>query len=322
MTVVRVPFDPEVQPIVEEWAANPSITLDFVRSTRGLAEPGPSDLEIVGERDIDVVDRVVPGPAGAPDIALTVFTPRGAPGTRPALYNIHGGGMMIGSRHMDTPRLAELVDELGVVAINVDYRLAPENPYPAAVDDCYSGLLWTVEHAAELGIDPERLVVMGGSAGGGLAAAMALKARNENGPALAGQLLLCPMLDDRMITPSSTQYQGVGTWTREANVVGWAALLGEHYDANDVPDYAAPGRADDLSGLPSAFIEAGAAELFRDEDVAYASRIWATGGQCELHIWAGGCHGFDMFVPDSAVAGAARAARSSWLRRTLGLALA
>ena len=179
--------------------------------------------------------------------------------------------------------------------------------------------MWLHENAASLGVDPDRIVVMGGSAGGGLTAAVALLARDRRGPRMIGQLLLCPMLDNTNSTLASLQYDGVGTWRRDANLLAWACVLGDdRADSLDAPAYAAPTRATDLSGLPPAFVEVGAAEMFRDEDVEYASRIWATGGQAELHVWAGGCHGFDLYMPDSEIANAALATRSSWLRRVLG----
>jgi acetyl esterase/lipase len=228
--------------------------------------------------------------------------------------------MISGTRGMDTGRLVDLVLAIGVVAVNVEYRLAPEHPDPAPVEDCYAGLQFLAGAAAELGVDPARIVVMGGSAGGGLAAGVALLARDRGGPALAGQLLLCPMIDDRNTTVSSHQYAGIGTWTRELNLVGWSALLGDAAGGDGpVSPYAAPTRATDLSGLPPAFIEAGSAELFRDENVEYASRIWAVGGDAELHIWSGGIHGFDVYAPESELAGAAIETRLSWFRRALSL---
>ncbi|MGH8890200.1 MAG: alpha/beta hydrolase, partial [Acidothermaceae bacterium] len=225
--------------------------------------------------------------------------------------------LVMGNRFMDTPRLAALVIEFGLVAVNVEYRLAPEHPGRAPVDDCYAGLEWTAKNAAELGIDPSRLIVMGGSAGGCLSAGVALMARDLGGPALAGQLLLTPMLDDRNQTVSSFQYESVGTWTRNANLFSWGAVLGEEVGRPDVSAYVAPARATDLSNLPPAYIELGSAELFRDEGADYASRIWAAGGEAELHIWNGGFHGFDMFCATSALTADALAARSSWLRRLL-----
>jgi acetyl esterase/lipase len=208
-------------------------------------------------------------------------------------------------------------EQLGAAVVSVEYRLAPETPHPGPVEDCYAGLAWTAGHAGELGIDPARVIVGGASAGVGLAAAVALLARDRGGPALLGQMLLCPMLDDRNETPSSYQMAGIGIWDREANEVGWTALLGAARGGPDVSPYAAPARATDLSGLPPAFIEVGSAETFRDEDVAYATGIWQAGGQAELHVWPGGFHGFTGMVPDAAISKAATAAQQGWLRRIL-----
>ncbi|MFF8593929.1 alpha/beta hydrolase [Streptomyces sp. NPDC015220] len=326
MPVTPVPFDPALNGVLQamsqgQEAAPPSpATVEAMRASASLM-PTPSVSEVIGAREIDAEERTVPGPEGAPDLDVTVLRPRRPAGPVPGLYNIHGGGMVSGHRHQDTARLADLVEELGVVAVNVEYRLAPEHPDPAPVEDCYAGLRWMSEHAAELGVDPRRVVVMGGSAGGGLSAGVALLARDRGGPPLAGQLLLCPMLDDRNTTVSSHQYDGLGTWQRAMNLLGWRALLGDRAGdpAAEVPVYAAPARAGDLSGLPPAFVEAGSAELFRDEDVAYASAVWAAGGQAELHIWQGAFHGFDVFAPDHEVTRAALAARLSWLRRVLEL---
>lgn len=324
--VARVPFDPEIAPVLDALAQNPQPALS--RETLHLSRDGaatmfPSTEEVIGDLPIDTFELVVAGPAGAPDIELTVLVPRGHDATKPALpalYNIHGGGMIVGHRSWETARMVELVAELGVVAVNVEYRLAPENPFPAGVEDCYAGIAWLSEHAAELGVDADRIVVMGGSAGGGFSAAVSLLARDRSGPAIAGQLLLCPMLDNTNTTVSSHQYAGVGTWTREANLLAWECVLGEELAySREASAYAAPTRATDLAGLPPAFIEVGAAEPFRDEDVEFASRIWAVGGTAELHVWSGGFHGFDMYAPQSELTRAALASRFSWLRRILGL---
>jgi len=317
-----VPFDPEVQAVLDLIAASPQppLTRDTL-PREGTDRMFPSNDDVIAGRAIDWEDRVVPGPDGAPHIEITVFRPRGHDGDAlPALYNIHGGGMIVGHRSWETARVVDLVDELGVVGVTVEYRLAPEDPYPAGVEDCYAGFTWLAENAASLGVDPERIVVMGGSAGGGFSAAVALLARDRRGPRMAGQLLLCPMLDNTDTTVASRQYDGIGTWQRETNLLAWSCVLGDELAfSEDAPAYAAPARATDLSGLPPAFIEVGAAELFRDEDVEYAGRIWATGGQAELHVWAGGAHGFDMYMPDAEISRAALATRSSWLRRILGL---
>ena len=324
--MIPVPFDPEIAPVIDALAADPQPPLSretLPQSRAGAATAFPAAADVIGDLPIDAEDRVISGPAGAPDLEITILTPRGHDASAPALpvlYNIHGGGMIVGHRSWETGRLVELVAELGVIAVNVEYRLAPENPYPAGVEDCYAGLVWLAENAASIGADPERIVVMGGSAGGGFSAAVALLARDRGGPAIAGQLLLCPMIDNTNSTVSSHQYAGLGTWTREANLLAWECVLGEELAySTDAPAYAAPSRATDLSRLPHAYIEVGAAEPFRDEDIVYASRIWAVGGEAELHVWSGGFHGFDMYAPASEVTRAALAARFSWLRRVLRL---
>ncbi|MEV6154612.1 alpha/beta hydrolase [Nonomuraea sp. NPDC052129] len=164
---------------------------------------------------------------------------------------------------------------------------------------------------------PERIIVAGGSAGGGLAAALALMARDRGGPALFAQMLMCPMIDDRNDTASARQLVGLGVWDQASNQGGWTALLGDARGTNDVSPYAAPARAADLSGLPPAFIDVGSAETFRDEDVTYASRIWQAGGSAELHVWPGGFHGFDGLVPQAVLSQNAREARARWLGRIL-----
>lgn len=283
----------------------------------GMLPPDPAVL--VGTAPVDVRDIQIPGPKPAdPDVTLTIVSPRGRVQGAPGLYAIHGGGMVLGNRFMAVGSVIPLVVEFGAVAVCVEYRLAPENPWPAGVEDCYAGLAWFGQHAVELGVDPHRLLVMGSSAGGGLSAAVSLLARERGGPALVGQLLDAPMIDDRNQTASTRQYDLRGVWDRNNNDTGWTALLGDAVGTDAVHWSAAPARATDLSHLPPAYIEVGSAEIFRDEAVDYATRIWATGGQAELHVWAGAHHGFSGFSPDAIVSKAADAARLSWLRRVLG----
>jgi acetyl esterase/lipase len=155
------------------------------------------------------------------------------------------------------------------------------------------------------------------SAGGGLAAATALLARDRGGPHLVGQLLIYPMLDDRNDSASAAQMAGVGSWDRTANATGWWAYLGDRAGGPDVPGHAAPARVEDLGGLPPAFVDVGSAETFRDEDVAYAERLWRCGGDAELHVWPGGCHAFDFLAPEAMLSRNARATRVRWLTRVL-----
>ncbi|WP_181774296.1 alpha/beta hydrolase [Amycolatopsis pittospori] len=304
-------FDPELAAALEGMPSGPPLGPESLASVRRmLAEGNLSCAEAIGDRDLVWEDRAVPGT----DVVVTVVKPRDARGA-PGFYNIHGGGMVLDDRFADLPRMVALVEEFGFVAVTVEYRLAPEHPHPAPLEDCYAGLTWMAENASDLGFDPAKLIVGGGSAGGGLSAGVALLARDRGGPALAGQLLLCPMIDSANDSASTVEFAERGVWSRAANEFGWRSLLN-----GQTSPYAVPATAADLTGLPPAFIEVGAAEIFRDEDVDYARRLWAAGVPTELHVWAGAYHGFDRFAPDSEVTRAALAARASWLRRTIGRA--
>ncbi|NRQ39125.1 alpha/beta hydrolase [Nonomuraea sp. NN258] len=267
--------------------------------------------------DVAIEDRHVPGPEGAPDVRLRIYRPDGDPAERPGLYWIHGGGMIMGTPEGNDDQLIEYVEELGLVAVSVDYRLAPEHPHPAPVEDCYAGLAWTAKNAGELGLDPARLAVGGGSAGGGLAAATVLLARDRGGPEVAFQLLVCPMLDDRNTTPSSHEFATAVVWDRAANLYGWKALLGDLAGTDDVSPYAAPARATDLAGLPPAFIDVGELEVFRDECADYALRLARAGVSTEFHLYPGAFHGFDVMVPGVELSRRAAATRKAALARAL-----
>ncbi len=316
------PFDAELRPALDLTAAagRPAFTLENIPLIRQAPPPYPvpTDEDLLRGGAFAVRTERVPGPAGAPGVPLLICRPADVSAPVGCLYFIHGGGMIFGSNR--TGGLLGVLDHaerLKLAVVSVEYRLAPETPHPGPVEDCYAGLCWTVAHAAELGVDPARVIVSGVSAGGGLAAAVALLARDRGAPALLGQLLGCPMLDDRNESPSARQMAGVGIWDRAANEVGWTALLGDARGGPDVSPYAAPARASNLSGLPPAFVDVGSAETFRDEDVAYASRIWQAGGAAELHVWPGGFHGFTGAVPQAAVSRAAVAAQRDWLSRLL-----
>ncbi|MFI9803009.1 alpha/beta hydrolase [Streptomyces sp. NPDC052301] len=322
MSLVPPPFDPELAATLEPATdvIAPGFTLDDLEAARRETGPelfGLLDLTLDGAFEVE--DRTVPGPAGAPDISLLVCRPTAPPlaPPLPVLYHVHGGGMMLGTNRAGVTEPLAWAHELGAVVVSVEYRLAPEHPHPAPVEDVYAGLLWTARHAGEIDGDPDRIVVVGASAGGGLTAALTLLSRDRQGPAPIGQLLMSPMLDDRNDSVSSRQMAGRGAWDRTANETAWTALLGERRGGPDVSPYAAPARATDLSALPPAFLDVGSAETFRDEVVTYASRMWQAGGAAELHVWPGGCHGFDALAPEAALSRAARAARRTWVRRLL-----
>lgn len=316
------PFDPELAAMLAlvNLHVPSSLSGEAITALRaaGDALPTPALDDFAREGRFLVEERTVPGPEGAPDVCLLIARPAAATTARPVVYFTHGGGMVIGNNRLGVEEVLDWAEEFELVVVSVEYRLAPENPHPAPIEDCWAGLRWTFENAAGIGADPSRVLLAGVSAGGGLAAALGLLARDRGGPAPIGQLLLSPMLDDRNDTPSAVQMAGIGIWDRTSNATGWGALLGDAAGGPDVSPYAAPARARDLAGLAPAFVDVGSAETFRDESLAYASRIWQAGGSAELHVWPGGFHGFDGLVPHAMLSRDARAARVRWLRRILG----
>lgn len=314
----RPPFDPELDAVISAIGGQiPVVTPETIPALRTMELPVDASGDPLAAAGVTRREITVPGYEGA-ELAASVLARADHSGTGPGIYHIHGGGMVSGERMMGVEQVLPWIVEHDAVAVTIEYRLAPEFPDPYPVEDCYAGLLWTADHSAALGIDPGRIIVAGASAGGGLAAGTALLARDRKGPAIAGQVLICPMLDDRDHTVSTVQYDDAGTWVRQSNQTGWSALLGDRRGTDDVSVYAAPARATDLSGLPPAFVECGSAELFRDEDVAYATALWHAGVQAELHVWAGGFHGFHMMAPHTAVAQSAITARNAWVARLLG----
>lgn len=322
MTYVPVPYDPELEDglamfleMVERVPLRAHTILENRQIFANLLQPME---EIVGDQPVEWWDVQVPGPEGAPEVTVTVIRPKErAAVPAPAIYEIHGGGYVLGTRFFGIEALIASAIERGTIGVSVEYRLAPEHPHPAAAEDCYAGLVWLAENAEELGVDPDRIVVSGFSAGGGLAAAVALMARDRQGPPIAGVYMGAPMIDDRNNTVSSYQYDGLGAWDRNNNDTGWNAALGEIRGTDAVHPYQAPARATDLANLPHTYIDVGAAEVFRDEAIDYASRIWADGGSCELHVWSGGYHGFASTMT-AKVSQAALAAKENWLSRIIG----
>ena len=312
---MRPPFDPEVEPaLVQLEAELPVMTPDIIPALRaGFTTP---DVDgVLAERSVTRHDVTVPGYRGD-GITLSVLSKEGRSGTRPGIFHLHAGGGIVGDRFLGVEVLGDWVHRYDVVVVTVEYRAAPEFPDPYPVEDSYAALVWTAEHAEELGIDPARILLEGNSYGGGLIAGLALMARDRRGPALLGQLLMYPALDDRQATVSAEQFDDV-RWDGGLGRLGWSALLSERLGTEDVSIYAAPARAGDLSGLPPAYLSCGSAEVCRDECVAYATRLWEAGVQAELHVWAGGFHGFEGFAPDATVTRALLHARDNWMTRML-----
>ncbi len=275
--------------------------------------------------DVVVEDRSAPGSAGAPAVPVRLYRPRHARGPVPALVWIHGGGMIIGDAVQDQRANLALVRELGIAVVSVDYRLAPEHPFPAPLDDCYAALHWVWANGDELGIRPDRVAVGGASAGGGLAAGLALMAADRAEVPVVFQLLVYPMLDDRTTLRADLDDSHLRLWNRASNAFGWAAYLygdgdeagGGHGGGGEVSPYAAPARRDDLAGLAPAWLGVGTCDLFHDEGVAYARRLAAAGVACHLQVVLGGYHAFDVVQPRARLSREFRAGYVAALRQAL-----
>ncbi|WP_248924671.1 alpha/beta hydrolase [Paenibacillus hamazuiensis] len=239
-------------------------------------------------------ERYVPGDAGNPDVRIKIYEPKVKEKILPGVLYIHGGGYILGSADMMDPALQQLVPDLHCVIVSVDYRLAPEHPFPAPLEDCYAALKWFSEHAEELGVDSSRIAVVGPSAGGGLTAALSLLARDRKGPPILFQMPLYPMIDDRNMTKSSNEITDERVWNKAKNQLAWNLYLGEK---GEVSPYAAPARATDLSGLPPTYTCIGDLDPFRDETIDYVLRLTQAGVPTEFHLYPGCFHGFEEYFP-------------------------
>jgi acetyl esterase/lipase len=258
--LLRPPFDRELEiarnTVLEQVPT--AVTIDRLAQSRANVARATVPVEtVLGDRPIMVEHHTVPPGPETPEVTVSVLRKCEPEQAAPAVFYLHGGGFMFGNRFGDLDMVADWVDELGVVGVSVDYRLAPEHPYPAPLEDCYAALVWAADHAGDLGIDRDRIILAGLSSGGGLAAGLALLARDRGGPALAGQLLIGPMLDDRNNTLSAEQFVGVGMWDRTSNETGWTAYLGADHATADISPHASPARATDLTGLPSTYLDCG-----------------------------------------------------------------
>jgi len=312
------PLDPEVAAALAVQLDRPSpITEADIPAKRAEDDVVSAATQArIAELGLERTDLEVTGHDGAV-VPLTLIHRHDRTLTSPLVYYLHGGGMMLGTRWSGSDVFLEWIDRYNAVVATIEYRRAPEFRYPVPQEDCYAGLLHLAAHAESLQLNVSTALLAGISAGAGLVASVALMARDRGGPAVAGQLLIAPMLDDRGDTRSTLQFP-TGMWNALENRLAWRALLGDLDGTDDVPAYAAPARAAELGRLPPAFIEVGSAEVFRDEAVAYASRIWAAGGQADLHVWGGGFHGFGTFEHTVLAQGAAHSLRN-WMDRILGV---
>jgi acetyl esterase/lipase len=284
--------DPDLLPLIERMPGF-RFSRDTLAATRTMMQA--MRPAAAPPADVDVSERRIAGPNGAPDVGVVITRPKAAGSGRPGILHIHGGGYIMGTAAMNVLTDAAYAMQLGATVVSVDYRLAPETPHPGPVEDCYAALAWLHAQAAELGVDRERIAVTGESAGGGLAAATVLLARDRAQYAVAFQHLVSPMLDDHTTTQSdASPHLGEFVWTRDANLFGWTALLGGAPGGVDVSPYAAPARMADLSRLPPTFLACGALDLFLEENLDYARRLMRAGVATEVHIYPGAPHGFMM----------------------------
>jgi triacylglycerol lipase len=291
--------DPELAPILD-LLPDMRVSAETLDATRArIAAMTQMGLD-TADRTVAVTEHVAPGLNGAPDVRVRLYKPIGLRADAPVIYHIHGGGFLFGSAALGDPRNRQWAKAADAALVSIDYRLAPEHPYPAALDDCHAVLAWLHAEGPSLGLDPARIALRGESAGGSLAAALCLKMRDEAGPKIAFQLLIYPMLDDRTcVAAEPNPFAGQFVWDHESNAFGWSSWLGRSPGSADVPHLAAPARAKDLSGLPPTMIATAALDMFVDENLAYAGRLIRAGVPTELYVAPGAFHGFESMVPDA-----------------------
>ncbi len=318
---MRYPYDPELAAALT-MMAEVDIT-DLAAARAAQAREVAVRVAAADTTGVTVTQIHAPGPADGPDVPLRVYRPRVSAQAEavalPVLYSIHGGGFVLGFPDVDHESNMRLCRDVGAVVVSPDYRLAPEHPYPAALEDCYAGLCLLEKNATELGLRPDRIAVCGDSAGAGLATALAMLTRDRGGPQVCFQYLCSPALDDRLTTPSAVTYTDTPVWNRRCAEISWAAYLGaEVPGSDDVPPYAAPSRADaaQLAGLPPALVSVMHFDPLRDEGIAYAQSLLAAGVHAELHVYPGTFHGAAMVEHAAVIRRSAEDAAGA-LRRAL-----
>lgn len=302
---VNMTIDPELAEVLAALPDGMDLTAGLGDTTTvRLLRSTPDIMAMMGitlatDERVTVANSEIPGPDGAPDVGVRIYSPRASPAPAPMMVYFHGGAFIIGDLYTEEHRCLRLAADGGCVVVSVDYRLAPENPFPAGVEDCYAALRYATAHARELGGDADRIAVGGASAGGALAAAVAQMARDRGAPPLVLQMLIYPVIDDRMDTHSMRSFTSTPVWTSGSTAQMWDSYLGVPRDY--VSNYAAPGRATDLSDLPPAYVMTAELDPLRDEGISYAQRLLQAGVPTEMHCFAGACHGFDLLAPDIAV---------------------
>jgi len=295
-------LDPELKgPIKQMLSQMPPTDFNDIPAARAASQQMmaamKSQLPVIP--GVITEDKKIPGPKGEPDVTVRLYWPEKQSGLLPALLWIHGGGYILGEIDQEDFTAKQFSLAGNCVVVSVEYRLAPENPYPAPLEDCYAALKWLAAHSRDLKVDPSRIAIGGASAGGGLAAGLSILARDRAEVKTVFQLLIYPMINDCNVAPPSDVLPDTLFWTRENNLQGWRSYLGCEPGGTGISCYAAAFRAENLEGLPPAYITVGDIDLFAEEDVEYARRLIAAGVPTELHVYPGGCHAFDMLVPNA-----------------------
>ncbi len=291
-------IDPEIVAMLDGFPDNNFSDENIVAVRKNMAEMMASmpSKKIQG---VSVREKYIDGVGFK--IRILIYTPENNLNERPALFHVHGGGYVVGSPEDFDGRNQLLCKELEAVIVSASYRLAPEHPFPDSIDDCYTALKWLFSNAVSLGVDASRIAIYGESAGGGLAASLAILVRDKNEVNIVHQFLIYPMLDDRTsLEADPNPYAGEFIWTNERNYYGWKSLLGHEPGGDDVSPYASASRISNMQGLAPVFICVGALDLFVDENIVYAQRLIRSGIPTELHVYPGGFHGFDT-MQDSAI---------------------